>query len=175
MPADPITRANGLAGHGGGIALILLALVVTADVVARAAGFALVGAAEAGGILLAMLVFLALGHTQALRGHVAIEVLVTMFPPRLRRLADVISLLVCLGIGIVLTDSTARGAWDSYADQEFQFGTIQFPLWPIKAIVALGLGLLSLQFAVQAWHSLLVLAGRRPEDGLGDDFPQATV
>ncbi len=175
MPADPITRINAGAAHGGGLALILLALVVTADVAARAVGIPLVGAAEIGGILLAMLVFLSLGHTQAMRGHVAIEVLVTMFPPRLRRLADVVSLLVCLGIGCVLTDATTRGAWDSYADQEFQFGTIQFPLWPIKSVVALGLGLLTLQFAVQAWHSALILAGRRPDDGLGEDFPQSTV
>lgn len=175
MHADPVTRVNAAAGYGGGIALILLALVVTADVVARAAGFALVGAAEIGGVLLAMLVFLALGHTQALRGHVAIEVLVTMFAPRLRRLADVASLLVCCAIGVVLTQSTARGAWESYTDMEFQFGTVQFPLWPIKGVVALGLGLLTLQFAIQAWHSALVLAGRRPDDGLGDDFPQTTV
>lgn len=175
MPVDPVTRVNAVAGYGGGLALILLALVVTADVVARTAGIALVGAAEVGGVLLAMLVFLALGHTQAMRGHVAIEVLVTMFPPRLRRLTDIISLLVCAGIGLVLTDATVRGAWDSYADQEFQFGTIQFPLWPIKSVVALGLGLLTLQFAVQAWQSAMVLAGRRPDDGLGEDFPQATV
>lgn len=175
MPVDPIARVNAAAGYGGGIALILLALVVTADVTARAFGIPLVGAAEIGGVLLAMLVFLALGHTQAMRGHVAIEVLVSQFPRRLRRLADIASLLVCLAIGIVLTDATARGAWDSYADQEFQFGTVQFPLWPVKAVVALGLGLLTLQFAAQAWHSALVLAGRRPDDGLGEDFPQTTV
>lgn len=175
MRADPVTRINAAAGYGGGIALILLALVVTTDVAARAAGFALVGAAEVGSVLLAMLVFLALGHTQASRGHVAIEVLVTLFPARLRRLADIVSLLVCVGIGGVLTESTARGAWQSYADMEFQFGTVQFPLWPVKGVVALGLGLLTLQFAVQAWQSALVLAGRRPDDGLGDDFPQTTV
>ncbi len=175
MPADPITRINAGAAHGGGLALILLALVVTADVAARAVGIPLVGAAEIGGILLAMLVFLSLGHTQAMRGHVAIEVLVTMFPPRLRRLADIVSLLVCLAIGIVLTDATTRGAWDSYADQEFQFGTIQFPLWPIKSVVALGLGLLTLQFAVQVWHSALILAGRRRDEGLGEEFPRSTV
>lgn len=146
----------------GGAALMLLALVVAADVAARAAGFALVGAAESSGVLLALLVFLALAYTQRQRGHVAIEAVTTMLPAPLRRGADLLSLLVCLGFTFLLTVSTGRMAWESYVGMEFQYGTLPFPIWPVRLVIALGFLLLALQLLSQIVAVGLALAGRRP-------------
>lgn len=153
------------AGWGGGLALILLALVVTAEVAARAAGFALAGAAETSGVLLALLVFLVMAHTQRIRGHVEIEAVVTLLPPALRRWTDVLSLLVCLVFTAVLAVTTAQAAWDSYLAKEFQVGTLPFPIWPVRAVIALGFVLLALQLAVQ----LLDGIRRGPPPAAGDD------
>ena len=148
----------------GGLALMPLALVVTADVVARAAGFALVGAAEAGGVLLALLVFLVIAHTQRRRGHVAIEALVVMLPPAVRRWADVISLALCLGFTALLAVTTTGLAWHSYQSMEFQVGTLPFPLWPVRAVIALGFVLFGLQLLV---HLLAALGAAIRPTGSG--------
>ncbi len=148
----------------GGIALMLLALVVTADVAARAAGFALVGAAEAGGVLLALLVFLAIAHTQRIRGHVAIEALVVLLPPTLRRCAEAVSLALCLAFAVVLAVTTAGAAWHSYQSMEFQVGTLPFPIWPVRSVIALGFVLFALQLLV---HLLVALAAAVRPDPAG--------
>ena len=175
MDARFLRTLSGPAGILGGIALVLLALVVTADVVARGMGFALIGAAEIGGVLLALLVFLPLAYTQHLRGHVAIEVLVSAFPRRLRRWADVASLLICAAFSIVLVAGCGETAWESYAQQEFQVGTMSFPLWPVKAVVALGFLLLSIQLVIQLIGALLVASGRRHDDQDESSLPQTTL
>ncbi|MFC3229332.1 TRAP transporter small permease subunit [Marinibaculum pumilum] len=149
----------------GGIALMLLALVVTADVVARAAGFALVGAAEAGGVLLALLVFLVIAYTQRQRGHVAIEALVVMLPSVVRRWADVISLALCLGFTVLLAVTTIGAAWHSYQSMEFQVGTLPFPIWPVRAVIALGFVLFGLQLLV---HLLAALGAAIRPAGRGE-------
>ena len=43
---------------------------------------------------------------------------------------------------------------------EFQYGTLPFPLWPVRAIVAFGFLLLVLQQAVQLVHGFGVITGR---------------
>jgi len=175
METSFLRRVSGPAGTFGGIALVLLAVVVTADVVARALGFALVGAAEIGGILLALLVFLPLAYTQYLRGHVTIEVLVSIFPRKLRQWADVTSLLLCLGFSILLVIGSGDNAWESYERQEFQFGTMPFPLWPVKAVVAVGLLLLSVQIALQLVAAAMVALGLRDDDKEESALPQTTL
>lgn len=147
----------------GGIALILLALVVTADVAARALGFALVGAAEAGGVLLALLVFLVIAWTQRQRGHVAIEVVVSMMPPVLQRWADALSLLICLAFTLVLAITTGRAAWESYQAMEFQVGTLPFPLWPVRLVIAIGFALFVLQLLAQLLAALSRATARDSE------------
>lgn len=170
-----LRRVSGPAGTLGGIALVLLAVVVTADVVARALGYALVGAAEIGGILLALLVFLPLAYTQHLRGHVTIEVMVAMFPRKLRQWADATSLMLCLGFSMLLVFGSGGNAWESYDRQEFQFGTLPFPLWPVKLAVAVGLLLLSIQIALQLATAVLVALGLRDDDRDDSALPQTTL
>ena len=144
----------------GGASLLLLAVIMSVDALCRSAGIALVGAFEVCGVLLGCLIFFSIGQTQQNRGHVAIESLVSYMPPRLRRIAEFVALAACFALSIVITYGVAADAITSYRKMEFQYGTLPFPLWPVKAIVAFGFLLLVLQQAVQLAHGFGVISGR---------------
>ena len=139
--------------------LLLLAVIMTADAVSRSAGLALIGASEISGVLLASLIFLSLGQVQRNNGHVAIEAAVAYMPARIRRIAEFFTLLACFVVSILITYGTATEAILSYKNMEYQYGTVQFPLWPIKAIVSFGFMGLLVQQAVQLIQTFKVITG----------------
>lgn len=152
----------GPSSTAGLTSLLLLALIMTADAFCRAFGIALVGAAEISGVLLAALIFLSIGYVQKNRGHVAIEAVVTYMPPRIRRVAELFALVGCLVLSCLITYGTVLEAISSYQKMEYQYGSVPFPLWPIKAVVAFGFLVLVLQQAVQVVQMTLIALGRLP-------------
>jgi TRAP-type C4-dicarboxylate transport system permease small subunit len=131
-----IVRPLGLIGT---VALLVLGAVIFVAVVARQFGVAIVGADESAQLLLVFMVFLAMTVTQSQGGHVRMEAFVTQLPPWARRIADLLSLVICLGMSALILYGTTLDAWAAYRDGEYQYGTIQFPLWPAKAAVSFGM------------------------------------
>ena len=158
-----------LVGPSSGVglaSLLLLAVIMTADAVCRGAGVALVGASEVSGVLLACLIFFSIGHVQRNNGHVAIEAVVAFMPPRIRRIAEFVTLIACFALSVVIVYGTILEAVSSHQKMEYQYGTLPFPLWPIKAIVAFGFLVLVIQQAVQLIQMFQVVSGRvqAPDD-----------
>ena len=127
-----------------------------------------------------MAVFLIVGATffsaaavQAKRGHVAIEALTSLLPPAVNRvrllLADLISLLFCLFF--------AWKSWsldlEAWTDGQISQSTWGPPLWIPYTLMAAGMSLLCLQFALQIAEALAYgprAAGwAKPKIGLGAD------
>jgi len=128
-----------------------------------------------------MAVFLIVGATffsaaavQAKRGHVAIEALTGLLPPGVNRvrllLADLVSFLFCVFF-----------AWKSWAldheawsDGQISQSTWGPPLWIPYTLMAAGMTLLCLQFALQIAEGALYgprAAGwAKPKVGLGADL-----
>lgn len=152
----------GPSSTASGVSLLLLALIMTADAFCRAFGIALVGATEISGVLLAALIFLSIAQVQKNKGHVAIEAVVTYMPPKLRRIAGLLALAVCLALSCLITYGTVLEAVSSYQKMEYQYGSMPFPLWPIKAVVAFGFLVLVLVQAVQVGQMILIVLGRLP-------------
>ncbi len=142
-------------GIAGGIALILLSAIVTGEVILRAMGIAVIGANETGGVLLALLIFLAVGYTQSIGGHVSIEAVVNLFPPKLRLVSETMSNLICGAFSLVLAWTSAEEAYISHQRMEYQFGTMEFPLWPVKAVIAFGFALLVLAYACSLYRNAM--------------------
>lgn len=145
-----IVRPLGLIGTA---ALLILGIVIFAAVVARQFRISIVGAEETAQLLLVFMVFLAMTVTQSQGGHVRMEALVTLLPPRARKITDVGSLLICLGMSLLILYGTTLDAWAAYRDGEYQYGTVQFPLWPAKAAISAGM----LVFCTHLLLELLVL------------------
>jgi len=139
----------------GGIALIMLSVIVTGEVILRAMGIAVVGASEIGGVLLALLIFLAVAYTQSIGGHVSIEAVVNIFPPKMKLVCEALSNLVCGGFSLVLAWTSVEETYVSHMRMEYQFGTMEFPLWPVKAVIAFGMILLVLAYACSLYRNLM--------------------
>ena len=161
----------------GGLCLVAACLVLTHSVVVRyllkeptewqdeMAVFLIIGAT-----------FLSAAGVQAKRGHVAIEALTGLLPPAANRirllLADVISLAFCLFF--------AWKSWsldhEAWTDGQISQSTWGPPLWIPYTLMAAGMSLLCLQFALQIAESLAYgpkAAGwAKPKIGLGADLNQ---
>ncbi len=172
---DRVTRGvNGLILGLGGLCLVGACLVLSYSVVIRyvfklptewqdeMAVFLIIGAT-----------FFSAAAVQAKRGHVAIEALTGLLPPAINRarllLADLISLLFC-----------AFFAWKSWSldleawtDGQVSQSTWGPPLWIPYGLMAAGMSLLCVQFAVQIAEALAYGPGAAgwaaPKIGVGAD------
>jgi len=132
------------------LALLVAAALLTVSVVARYFLHAPTDWQEETSVLLLVgATFLSGAYVQEQRGHVAIEVLSSVLPPRLNRvrrvLADLISFLFC-----------AFFAWKSWTlfheawvEGQTSNSTFAPPMWIPYVLMAAGMTLLTLQLAVQ--------------------------
>jgi TRAP-type C4-dicarboxylate transport system permease small subunit len=158
----------------GGLCLVAACLVLTHSVVVRyllkeptewqdeMAVFLIIGAT-----------FLSAAGVQAKRGHVAIEALTGLLSPGVNRvrllLADVVSLVFCLFF--------AWKSWsldhEAWVDGQVSQSTWGPPLWIPYTLMAVGMSLLCVQFALQIVEALAYgprAAGwAKPKIGLGAD------
>lgn len=145
-----IDRATAGLGTLSGITVLIVMLVVCGDVAGRSFFNApLVGATEFSELLLACLIFFGLAAAQQARQHYMVELVVVRLSPRVREFLAGLTLLMSAGVTGLLFWYSVGQAISSFEMDEISFGTVAFPIWPARAIVAFGLGLFSLQYIIQ--------------------------
>lgn len=137
--------AAGLAGS----ALILMALIGTADVIgSQFFGRPVPGTVEIGASLMVAGIALGLPMAQYSRRHIRVEIIVDRLPPRLRAALDIVAQL-CLALMLA---GIAWMAWrmllTSIATKEFSQGLIEIAMWPARLALALGATLAVVQTIV---------------------------
>jgi len=138
----------------GASLLFLLVLIVTADVISRKLFAAPIkGGLEISQIGLLLVVFFAIAHTQAERGHVASDILSKRFPPRAWEIIDsVIGLVVLAVFGLLIY------AGVNYSIETWHSGSkttmLGIPLFPFRFAIGFGLFVLWLVLLVQWLHPL---------------------
>jgi TRAP-type C4-dicarboxylate transport system permease small subunit len=140
----------------GGCLVVLIAMT-SANVVLRIFGKAIPGTFELMGYLGALIGALALGQTQIKRGHIAVDILVNTFPPKVQIWLQVVNHIVC---GLLF----AGAAWQigRLATILKNTGelteTLQIIYYPFIYAVAAGFGALTL---VLIGDLLTVLLGQK--------------
>jgi|KBSSwiStaDraftv2_1062776.scaffolds.fasta_scaffold973794_1 TRAP-type C4-dicarboxylate transport system permease small subunit len=139
--------AAGLAG----VALVLLAVIGTADVIgSQFLGRPVPGTVEIGSSLMVAGIALGLPLAQFARRHVRVEIFIDRLPPRSRAVLDFLAQL-CLA---VMLAGIAWLGWrmflTSLATNEFSQGLIEVPMWPARLALALGATLAVVQTIVLA-------------------------
>ncbi|MBV7485323.1 TRAP transporter small permease [Bordetella sp. BOR01] len=130
-----------------GIATVLLMLSVVPDILARSLfGEAVYGMAEAGIMLLVLIVFLAMPVAQVKREHFQVTVLDALLPAPAIRWVQAIRYLACTLISGGFAWYAIRGAIASTQRLEQSYAVVAFPVWPAKILAALGLALLAVVF-----------------------------
>lgn len=125
------------------------------------------GALEITEAALVLIIFLSMAYTQRRRGHIRVTLLTRHLPLNVRHVLFVLILLV----GSALTAWYAFAAYTyavrSFNINEMEWGVITFVVWPIKSSIALGWGLFSLQFLLDAIRHMFVAAGKL--EAIGDE------
>lgn len=141
-----IERLNGFLGVLSGLATLIITITVILDVVLRATLNApILGATEFSTLLLLVLVYLGLASVQAGKANFSVEIVVSILPPGLRRIQELLVTLVSVVVIGLLAWYTGREAWTSTLRGEMSFGAITFPVWPARIILSFGLAMLWLQ------------------------------
>lgn len=146
----------GLCGTiAGALTFAVMCLVVANAVMRYGFNRPISGTLELTESALPLMIFLSLALTQFDGGHIRVVVLTQHLPQGLQRGLTVAAMI----LGAVLFAWAAWAGWNlamrSLAMHEMERGSIRFPLWPVKFAVFFGLGLLAVQFLIDAIHAAL--------------------
>lgn len=127
-------------------ALVSAVVITVSDVIYRAiAGKSIPGVIEICGSLMPVIAFLALASTQLEKKHINVMVLTQHFSSRLQLALGLMALVVALGLVIVGVWQSSEGFYDAWKIKEYSIGFLEFPTWPAKIFMLIGLAALALQ------------------------------
>ena len=97
------------------------------------------------GAMMVVTVFLSVSYAQQRKRHIRVELLVRRLPDIWRKLADILQ----YALAMILFGLIARFGWaaalHSFNVGEYSTGLINFPLWPARFCLAIGVTLMTVQ------------------------------
>ncbi len=131
------------------VIVCLMMLLVVTQIMARALRTALPGIVESLELLVVAVVFLGLAYTQSVNGHIRIDVISNQLPVKWRKVLEGLLLALALGTFGIMTYVSGEAAYEAWVLGDYREGLIEYPLWPSKVLIPIGVGLLSLRLLVQ--------------------------
>jgi len=119
-----------------GMALVAMTVLTCTDVVLRLFGHPILGTYEIVGFLGAILNAFALPETTRQKGHVRVEVLVSRFPQRIRKVISVFSYLLGILLFLFIGYAGFQHGLELKRGHEVSM-TLQIPLYPILFAISL--------------------------------------
>ena len=145
---------NGLAA----CLMLAMMLLVTLDVAASYLfNSPLPGKLELTEFLMVGIVYGSLAYTQAVRGHINVEVVLVRLERRRRIASETLGALFALLFFALLFWRTTAMAWQSWEIREVTMGVEAFAVYPVKALIPLGSLLMCLRLLVDVADGLRAL------------------
>ena len=136
-----------LSGHLQGWVIFFLMIMVLAEVLTRyILQSPLSIADELGGYLLVAITFLGLAYTWKEDGHVRVELITNMLPPRIRQYIRFVTLLMAAAFSVPLIMSSYELLQDSLLFEARSGSWMRTPLVYPQSLLLIGSVLLALQF-----------------------------
>lgn len=139
------------------VVVCLMMLLVVTQIMARTLRTALPGIVESLELLVVAVVFLGLAYTQSINGHIRIDIISNQLPVKWRKVLEGLLLALALGTFGIMTYVSGEAAYEAWVLGDYREGLIEYPLWPSKILIPIGVGLLSLRLLFQ----LIALFPRR--------------
>lgn len=161
--------ARGVAGPLGALAslstLAIMVAIVIDVIVRNASNRSVPGLLEASETALVATVFLGLAYAGATNAHVAVDLLTEALQPRVARVLIGVAWVIGVLITAWLVLATFERAMESTEAGELRQGLVDWPLWPARWLVVIGLAAFLL---VAVINVILIVRG---EPVLGEDEP----
>ena len=148
-------RGYGMLLRGFGVISSLATFVMMALVVVNILGRYLFnkpldGTLEFTESLLVLIIFLSLALTQYDGGHIRVTLLTRRLPKAYARALTVFCMLAGAAFFVWCAYAAWKFALQSWSFKEQEWGTVVFPLYPVKFVVFVGILLLAIQFLLDA-------------------------
>ncbi|MFI0397242.1 TRAP transporter small permease [Paracoccus jiaweipingae] len=166
-------RLESLGLQLGTVAVVALALLITANVVGRA----LFGQGVPDTVIMVRelmipAIMLPLGAATAQRAHIAVTVLADRLPPRVQGGLIVFGTLVALLALLPLLYAGGREALRAFSSGAFYDGDFALPRWPMRAVFWWGLAAMWLRLA---WQLIADITTLRRHGAIPDTHPDEAV
>jgi len=127
------------------LALFIMTFIVTGDVILRYVFNAPTKwVTEVSSYLLVVIVLMGIAYTQKERGHIKVDIILSRLPKAVRSWAELVILIMVLGLTIILTYLTGGDFWTSVKLKSFSDSLMAFPLAPWQAFIPVGFAVLAL-------------------------------
>jgi TRAP-type C4-dicarboxylate transport system permease small subunit len=134
-------------GLTAAVATLSIMVLVVANIIGRYLFNApITGAFEVTESLLVITTMLGLALTQYHGGHIRVTILTRRLPSSAAWMAKICSLVIATGFFTWCSYASWKFAYESYSFDEQEWGSITFPLYPVKFAVFFGIVLLTVQF-----------------------------
>ena len=158
---DPLDRTldwllKKMAALSGIILFVMMFLVVANTLTRKFFNAPIAGAFEITQSLLTLAIFLSLAYTQRVGGHISVDVLSRHFSGSVQLLARLMAPALGFLCFAWATYANWHYAMDSLQMNEQEWGEITYPLWPVKMLMCIGLGILTLQFLADLIRQLRI-------------------
>lgn len=161
------TLFNRLGVLSGFLTLLVMMLVVV-DVTSRFLFNAPIpGAEEIAILLLVAKIYISMPTAQQEGQNFEVDIVTRLLPPRTLRVVRSVTLAVSVIVVGLIAWLTVGLAWESVLENELTSGTVPFPVWPSRVLIAFGLVCLTLQFLFDLLRKIGVLAERPDTHGGG--------
>ena len=160
---DPLRRlARAITGPLGALAslsTIVMMVAIVIDVVSRNIGQSSVpGLVEMSESALVATVFLGLAYAGATNAHVAVDLFTDAMPAGLARLATLTMWILGVGITAWFVVGSMQRALASTRSNELRAGLVDWPLWPSRWLITIGL----IAFLIVAVINVILLLRKQP-------------
>lgn len=141
----PLTRTvlNRVLMALGGILFSTMIVLTCANILSRQVLVPIPGTFELMGYFGAVVTAFALGHTQGTRGHIAVDVLVNMFPKKLRTWMNAFNVTICMAFFALASWQVAKKALVLKNAGEVS-ETLRIIYYPFTAAVAAGCAVMAM-------------------------------
>lgn len=137
-----------------GVFLVAMVGLTCADIFCRLLWVPILGSVELVALFGSVVTAFALGYTQLRRGHIWVDVLINLFPDRVKRVLNIINSLVCMGFFAIVAWRIT--VWSTTLVRTGELTeTLTIIYYPFSYGVALGCAVLSLVFLTDCLKSLI--------------------
>ena len=133
--------------------LAVLMVIICFDIIMRTIGHPILGVAELSMIIMLTTVYFGLANCEQVHGHIVVDFLLDRVPPKTTKILNIACGILCFGTLVVCTYSMLLNTIDSYVGDEAMAGLVPIEIWPIKAIITIGL----LLYTIQTLSNLLIV------------------
>jgi len=155
-----------------GISLFAMMIMMTIHVVGRKLAMPVPGAFEASEQLMVVVFSFPLAEVSLKKGNIVFELLSRKFSPGIKRRMEIIGNLVGLFLFAPLTYKAWQIAFKMFNMREYRQGIIDFPIWPFRFVIAVGLTVFTYQLIVGWIRAEKEVRAKAPE---GEETPRGAL